>query len=510
MIPVLVILLVVSLLLGTAHAPTPSGAMPAHHGRAAASPRAASLASPRIHGATGASSVRRFARYETSARITPRPANPFDPQQMDVRGVFVDAHGHHFVAIGFWYQGYERALVGGTEVLTTVGDPGWRVRFSPPHKGEWKWWWEVRTPAGTAHSARHALRVMKSNDPGFVRRSSLDSRYLVHDDGSAYFAVGENVGWYDSRGTYAYDDWYSNLEERRANFARLWMPSWAFGIEWSDTGLGDYTDRLDRAWQLDRVLEVGGRRGIYQMLSLQNHGAFSTVFNSEWSGNPYNAANGGPLAAPEQFFTDHQAKRYFKKRLRYIVARWGYSTHLLAWELWNEVDLTDAYDSGAVTTWHREMARYLRSLDPNRHLVTTSHAFFYNDPAVWDDGGLDFTQIHFYSRSEGLEILTNLADDVTRWTADRIAKHGHPVLFAELGTDSRGPAETRAADPLGIGIHEGSAPRWLGGGTTSSTMSRIATTGCSRLSPASCAVCSGTASSSTPRGSLPSPRRARS
>jgi hypothetical protein len=29
------------------------------------------------------------------------------------------------------------------------------------------------------------------------------------------------------------------------------------------------------------------------------------------------------------------------------------------------------------------------------------------------------------------------------------------VLFAELGVDSRGPAETRAADPDGIGVHDG-------------------------------------------------------
>jgi len=399
--------------------------------------------------------VRRFAKYETSAQITPRPVNPFDPAQIDVRGIFVDARGRRFVAIGFWYQRYERALVGGYEHLTPVGDPGWRVRFSAPHNGTWKWWWEVSTPAGDARSARHTLSVVGGSDPGFVRRSSLDARYLVHDNGSPFFAIGENVGWYDGRGTYAYDDWYSNLAERGANFARVWMPSWAFGIEWSDTGLGDYTGRLDRAWQLDHVLDAGARRGIYQMLSLQNHGAFSTIYNSEWSDNPYNVANGGPLASPEEFFTNHAAKRSFKRRLRYVVARWGYSTHLLAWELWNEVDLTDAYDSAAVTAWHREMARYLRSLDPNRHLVTTSHALFFDDPAVWRAGGLDFTQLHFYSRSDGLEILPNIADDVTRWTADRIETTGRPVLFAELGTDSRGPAETVAADPRGIGIHDG-------------------------------------------------------
>ena len=48
-------------------------------------------------------------------------------------------------------------------------------------------------------------------------------------------------------------------------------------------------------------------RGIYLMVSLLNHGAFSTLFNSEWASNPYNAANGGPLATPADFFTNLDA-----------------------------------------------------------------------------------------------------------------------------------------------------------------------------------------------------------
>lgn len=157
-----------SLLMVAVPVPKPSGATSSEHVRAAARPRGAALTAPRIHDATGASRASRFAKYETSARITPRPANPFDPAQIDVRGIFVDARGRRFVSIGFWYQRYERALVGGYEHLTPVGDPGWRVRFSAPHKGMWTWWWEVSTPAGDARSARHTLSVVGSSDPGFV------------------------------------------------------------------------------------------------------------------------------------------------------------------------------------------------------------------------------------------------------------------------------------------------------------------------------------------------------
>jgi hypothetical protein len=233
------------------------------------------------------------------------------------------------------------------------------------------------------------------------------------------------------------------------------MPSWAMGIEWSDGPLGHYGARLDRASQLDTVLEAAAARGIQVMLSLQNHGAFSTTANSEWTGNPYNAANGGPLATAAEFWTNPTARNLFKRRLRYIVARWGYSTALLAFELWNEADLVDGYKTEACLAWHREMADYLRAIDPHDHLVTTSFAVFLFDPRVWREAGLDLTQLHFYSLTDTTSYGPDLAQDVAEFTAGRLEIVDRPVLFSEIGVDARGPAETRAADPEGIGVHDG-------------------------------------------------------
>jgi hypothetical protein len=315
------------------------------------------------------------------------------------------------------------------------------------------------SPAGATRSKPRALEVAPSARRGFLRRSPHDDRHLAFDDGSPWFAVGENLGWYDARGTFAYDSWLSRLAAQKANYARLWMPSWAMGIEWKDTGLRDYTNRLDRAWQLDHVLREAGRRGIEVMLSIQNHGQFSTVYNSAWADNPYNAANGGPLALPQQFFTDPTARELFKRRLRYIVARWGHATNLLAWELWNEADLTDRYRSTDSLAWHREMVDWLRALDPHDHLVSTSFSLSLVDNAVWTGAGLDFTQIHFYSLVDrgGAPVVLgpNLAENVVAFTAARRAIAALPILFAEIGVDARGPAETRANDPDGIGVHDG-------------------------------------------------------
>jgi hypothetical protein len=414
---------------------------------------------PRIDGLEGPTRVLRYELFETRADVTPVPTNPFDPAQIDVRAVFVAPNGSEREAIGFWYQGYERALDGDVEVRTPLGAPHFRVRFTPDRTGVWRWYWVVKTPAGEVRSEKRRLRVGKSKRPGFLRRSRRDERQLAFDDGSSYFAVGENLSWYDARGSYAYDAWLGALAEQGASWARLWMPSWAMGLEWSDTGLGDYTARLDRAWQLDTVLAEAERRGIYVQLVLQNHGAFSTTANSEWEANPYNAANGGPLASAAEFWTDPEARALFQRRLRYVVARWGYSTAILAWELWNEADLADGYAEGGPVEWHREMADFLRAHDPHDHLVTTSFAVFVFDDAVWNGSGLDLSQLHFYSTIEssgGPVVLSpNLAQDVAQFSAIRRGATSQPVLFAELGVDARGPAETKASDPGGIGVHDG-------------------------------------------------------
>jgi hypothetical protein len=396
--------------------------------------------------------VAQWSRFEAAYVPDAVPANPFDPDEIDVRAEFDPPGGAPPSEVpAFWFQDYERALVAGRERLTAVGTPAFHVRFTPTRQGTWRWRWVVRAGGATVEHPWQRLRVKRARGRGFVRLSPRDARYLAFDDGSSYFAVGENTAWYTPRrGTFDYDDWLAALAAQGANYGRVWMPDWAFGIEWTPAPLGDYTTRLDRAWQLDHVFEEADRQGIYLMLSLLNHGAFSLVFNSEWADNPYNAANGGPCATPAEFFTNAEARRLFAQRLRYVVARWGWSTHLLAWELWNEVDLTLA-PSPAVTAWHADMTELLRSLDPNRHLVTTSHALYPLDPNVWASGGLDFTQIHFYA--DNFPAQRDISATVASLTADRLAATGKPVLFGELGLGDL--ATTRAEDPGGIGVHDG-------------------------------------------------------
>lgn len=392
----------------------------------------------------------------------PSVANPYDPDQADVRVTFTGPGGARLDTPAFATVEHSRALVGGQEQLTETSGVRWMVRATPPVAGDWTWQATIRVGGVSTTTAPVAFRCEADPDGhGVPRVSDVDGRYLAFADGSPFVPRGENLSWYGPGGTYDYDRWLDQLAARGANWVRVWMPSWAMGIEWSDTPLGDYRNRMDRAWQLDHVLAAAQERGIVVQLVLLNHGAFSTTTNSEWAQNPYNAANGGPLAEPAEFFTDPTARALFEQRLRYVVARWGAHPNLV-WELWNEVDATGG-DPAAVTAWHAEIAAAIDELDPADHLVTTSTSNFLDFAAptprwdaLWRLPAIDLVQVHMYGIGDSLPL--NLVPAAAT-TTTRAATYGKPVHLSEVGIDLRGPAETRAADPTGKGVHEGA---WIG------------------------------------------------
>lgn len=397
-------------------------------------------------------------------------ANPFDPAQADVRGEFVAPGGRVFTSPAFAYKEYTREIVGGAEKLMPV-DQGsaeyvWTLRFTPTRRGTWKWRWVAKTSDAIKKSAwaKFKVEAPEKGNHGFLRVSRNDKRYLVFDDGAPFFAIGENVGWADNRGTAAYDDWLQKVADNGGNYVRVWFASWGFALEWTGGSkldvAGNYMNRMDRAWQLDYVIKKAASLGIYVMLCIQNHGPFSYDTNPEWKDNPYNAANGGPIAEASGIFTDPVAKELFKRRLRYIVARWGYSPNVLCWELWNEVNAADRPADSVVAAWHAEMSRTLKTLDPNRHLVTTSVVNDLNKPglgdALWKLPGIDFTQIHMYA---GYPMKTIDFTKAIPEYADWASRFGKPVIAAEVGVDWRGMAETLKYDPSSSGFHDA---LWMG------------------------------------------------
>ncbi len=396
-------------------------------------------------------------------RVTGLPAvtNPFDPQVIQVDATFRSPSGRMATAPAFWYQAYQRALSGGSESLSTSGSPEWRVRFTPPEPGSYSVSASVLTNGQFCSTAPEIVFQVASNAlparTGYARRAGSGQLFET-GDGQALRLIGENACWPGSRGTYDYDTWFPAMQSAGENYARLWMCPWAFGIEADANSLTRY--RLDRAWQLDYVVQLAEQRGIYLLLCLDYHGMFETKpdywgGNNYWPLNPYNVTNGGPCNSQNAFFTNSAAQSIYQKRLRYLVARYGYSRNLLAWEFFNEIDNVYAYlNPSDVAAWHATMGNWLHANDPYGHLVTTSLTGSSDRPEIWSLPQLDFAAYHSYGEASPALRLNQVVQSF-------LSRYGKPVMVGEFGTDWRG--WNRSNDPYLRGLRQGLWGGALGG-----------------------------------------------
>ncbi len=406
-----------------------------------------------IRGVTAATeSVPAYGGFEATIDLQARYDNPFDPAQVALDGHVVTPAGQEETVPGFYAWDYERSRLGGAERLRPTGHGGWRLRYCPREPGRYRYWVTLRNEGKEVKSATAGFTCTASAHPGFVRIAKANPLYFETDRGEPYFAIGENVCWPGRAATYDYDRYWTRLAENGANYARIWVgPFDCFTLERAVRGPDDAAGlgRVDlaAAWRLDYVLGEAERQGIRVMFCIDS-------FNSlrikqpypAWEHCPYNAARGGPLSAPEQFFTDAKAKALFKNRLRYIVARWGHLPAVLSWEFWNEVNIIEKYVSPEVAAWHQEMARYLRSIDPQAHLITTSWAGVDGDPAVDGLPEMDYIQSHQYGARDPAAYMARIC-------REKVARYGKAHYFGEFGTGTEG--QGTGEDRTGIHLHDG-------------------------------------------------------
>ncbi|MBZ0288527.1 MAG: hypothetical protein K8I30_13000, partial [Anaerolineae bacterium] len=187
------------------------------------------------------------------------------------------------------------------------------------------------------------------------------------------------------------------------------------------------------AARLDAVLDAAAEYGVKLQLVLLWHQALAIYkgtpvnpptnfprpdMNPDWDNNPYNILYGGPIGGPAVFFFHDQAKDLFRRRLRYIVSRWGYSPDIFAWEVIDEIDSTAEYDSQASARWLNDTASYLKELDQQGHLVTVGSAGY--DALVASTPPLDSTTTQLYQRRpiETVGDQTSLTVDAIRRNLD--------------------------------------------------------------------------------------------
>lgn len=378
-----------------------------------------------------------YSKIEASFSIANLTTDPFDYTQTDVEVQILQPDGTTVTLPAFFDGG------------TT-----WRVRHTPPRTGQY------RITNITLNGQTIAVASLQPSswtvagppvNSGFVGVDPSDPHHFITSNGRRFFPVGEDDAW-DS-GTHTVTLVMNRMGPARENWSRVWMNHWdGKNLDWPASGptlpRGQLNLTVAQKW--DSIVAAAEQAGIHFQMTLQHHGQYSTTVDPNWPQNPYNTTNtmgstNGFLTDPQQFFTNATAIALTKRKLRYAVARWGYSTSIMAWELFNEVQFTDAGQNGnwgIIQSWHDQMATFLHAQDLYHHLVTTSSDL--TEP-IWDD--TDYYTHHDYPS----DLIDSLFDAPTISPSQPVA----PVFGSECGTN--GVPRLGVNAPIWAGLMNGQA-----------------------------------------------------
>jgi len=389
--------------------------------------------------AANAAQVPRYKKLELVVDIGASYGNPYDPDEVSLDATFTAPSGRQRVVPGFFMIDCRREIREGNELMIPEDKGGWKVRFSPMETGRYRWSLTLKDRTGEIQGGEGSFEAIASENPGFMRRSKVDPHYFAFDSGKGFFPIGHNLPIYHTSGQLG-DEAMCKFAAAGENYNRWWMCSYGFGIEWADK-LGWY--RQPAAARIDLVLDLADQLGLYYMMCMDTHQDFRL---QGWEKNPFNAANGGPCRSPADWFTSPAAKTLYKKRLRYTVARWGYSPNVLCWEFGNEFEGWANSPNEIKLPWHREMSDYLRAIDPFGHLITTSFWSKTGPEEFWALKNIDIVQTHCYTNDDG-----NVAEAVRRYSLHQWERFDKPHVFGEFGIRSH--STTADKDPQGWAIH---------------------------------------------------------
>lgn len=394
-----------------------------------------------IRGVTpDAETVSRYERLELTVDLGATFDNPYDPDDVALDAVFTAPSGREITAPGFFMVPHRRTVQDGMELMIPEGPGVWKVRFAPMEVGRHTWRLTARDRSGETSGGEGAFEAAEGDGKGFIRVSEADRRYFAFGNGEGYFAIGHNLPIYQTSGPHAAEPAMRKFAAAGENYNRWWMSSSSFGIEWMDR-LGWY--RQDAAARVDFALDLAAELGLYYMMCMDTHQDFR---GNGWEKNPFNARLGGPCETPADWFTNEEARDLYRKRLRYTVARWGYSPHVLAWEFGNEFEGWPEASNEIKLAWHEEMSAYLREIDPFGHLITTSFWGHTGPEEFWRLDDIDIVQTHVYTNNDA-----NVAEPVRAMSLHQWERHAKPHVFGEFGIRSH--STTHDKDPEGWALH---------------------------------------------------------
>ena len=344
-------------------------------------------------------------------------------------------------------------------VLTESGEGYFAVRYNPDETGSYTYKMYIKAAGEIIETKEGSFNVSGTpNSKGTIGVAS-NGLGFVFEDGSSYIPVGANIAWYNSKQR-RYNDYTLYLEGMKKggyNFMRYWMAAWGAALWWED--ITDYSNRLDEAYEQDKILEMMGENGIYVSITLYHHGMFSKQTNPMWKGssetwytnkygyNPYS----DKLSSPGQFFSDENAIKWTKNYIKYVVARYTSYDSIMSYELFNEIDWIEDYNINTGKNWHETMANYIKEIDYKGRMVTTSIKDASANGSVarslYSLDAIDYTNYHIYASLDFITSFQSLASTY-------LNTFNKPVMIEECGYSGESGAKQHEVDPSDTSLHE--------------------------------------------------------
>ena len=412
--------------------------------------------------------------------------NPFDPNDINIYAEFEFFENNNWVKKnkinGFYYQDFVRDIKTkniDTWVWNKIStDDFFRIRFSPSKVGKWRFRVKVlikNTPE--VIMGEFEFNCTESNNKGFVKIANDKKHFSLGK--MRYTPIGQNLPsptcyfQKDEKGnvmndtlkcitcpcagiegncaklrhlpmhpkTYmAYLEEITALKKTGANYFRMINYPYSFEIEYEK--LGNYSGRMHCVWELDQVLEKAERFDLKINLNLFDATFFNAKESQVWNWNnskenqEYCYKSQLKLSKPLDFLTNQTAKTHFKNRLRYYVARYGYSTSILMLELMNEINTIFPDNPKEVYDWNQEMTKYIKEeLQHENQLLTINYN--QNGPNL-EKGDNTYSLNTIDVISQNVTLKNVLRSDLSLIVSNNM-KYNKPFIFAAMNSTVSSP-----------------------------------------------------------------------
>jgi hypothetical protein len=280
-----------------------------------------------------------------------------------------------------------------------------RFRFAPDEEGPWAIVCSIAAPYSSdgfnipLPALQYSGYQLVCDPPlpenkGPLRINPSNRRSLQFaSDGSPFIGLGTNMAdprhefWAGSEWNGFHKRDHDQMKEAMAllgmaggNFMRMYLMPHVFAPEWVNLGVYDSYADTDpcaggtgnpflgncqyQSWAFDELLDQARESGIYLQLTIDPYPPIIDYETIIWGNHPYVRQylepNRDPLTqrydVKRFFYTDGIAANtnsgvfaYWKRKYKYIMARWGYSANLAIIEPFNEVNQLLTYETRTVS-----------------------------------------------------------------------------------------------------------------------------------------------------------------